>query len=95
MVIGDFLGYSSLGYAQPRSPHYAERNAVTLEAKLDPKKPNEYAVQLSPPVIPPPEKTSDPQTAGRRAPQNTDPASRAFTAVANFESRKPLIDIYV
>lgn len=97
MVIGDFLGYSSLGLGSPltRNQFNSERNAVTLEARLDPKKPNEYAVHTSPPVITPPEKTSDVKNAGKRAPQNTDPASRAFNAVADYETRVHRIDIHI
>lgn len=97
MVIGDFLGYSSLGLGSPllRNTNH-ERNAVTLEAKLDPKKPNEYSVQAPAPVIPPPEKISDAKSAGKRAPQNTDPVSRVFNAVADYELRQVhRIDIYI
>lgn len=97
MVIGDFLGYSSLGLgsALTRNNFHSERSAVTLDAKLDPKKPNEYSVQTPSPVLPPPEKTSDIKNAGKRAPQNTDPISRAFNAVADYETRVQRIDIYV
>lgn len=97
MVIGDFLGYSSLGLGSPFARNHVnnERNAVTLDAKLDPKKPNEYTVQTPPPVIAPPEKTSDVKSAAKRAPQNTDPASRAFNAVADYETPTHRIDIRV
>ncbi len=98
MVIGDFLGYSSLGLGSPllRNNHNPERNAVTLEAKLDPKKPNEYSVHVPTPVIPPPEKTSDAKNTAKRAPQNTDPVSRAFNAVADYELRQVhRIDTYI
>jgi hypothetical protein len=97
MVIGDYLGYSSLGYGVLRTRiNPTERDAVTLEAKLDPKKPNEYSVQPTPTLIPPPEKTSDTKNTGKRVPQNTDPVSRIFNAVADSTSiRKPIIDIYV
>lgn len=98
MVIGDFLGHSSLGLGSPllRNSYSQERNAVTLEAKLDPKKPNEYSVQTSVPVIRPPEKTSDTKSAGSRAPQNTDPVSRVFNAIADYELRQVhRIDTYI
>ncbi len=97
MVIGDFLGYSSLGLgsALTRNNFHPERNAVTLDAKLDPKKPNEYAVQTPPPVLPPPEKTSDVKNAGKRAPQNSDPVSRAFNTVADYETRVHRIDVHI
>lgn len=98
MVIGDFLGYSSLGLGSPllRNTYNPERNAVTLEAKLDPKKPNEYSVQIPAPVIPPPEKTSEAKNTTKRAPQNTDPVSRIFHAVAHYETRTVhRIDIFV
>lgn len=100
MVIGDYLGYSSLGYGvfstQINSrERNAERNAVTLDAKLDPEKSNAYSVQTHSPLIVPPEKTSDAKNAGKRAPQNTDPVSRIFNAVADSTPRKPIIDVYV
>ena len=97
MVIGDFLGYSSLGLGSPLTRNHVnnERNAVTLDAKLDPKKPNEYTVHTPPPVIAPPEKSSDVKNAAKRAPQNTDPVSRAFNAVADYEPRMQRIDIHV
>lgn len=97
MVIGDFLGYSSLGFGSPltRNHFNNERNAVTLDAKLDPKKPNEYTVQTPAPVITPPEKSSDVKNAGKRLPQNTDPVSRAFNAVADYETQVHRIDIRV
>ncbi|MEN0037788.1 MAG: hypothetical protein AAGC78_12015 [Cellvibrio sp.] len=98
MVIGDSLGYTALGFgggSVPRNHLQAERNSVVLEAKLDPKKPNEYSVQTSAPVIAPPEKTSESKNTGRQFPQNTDPASRAFNAIANYEPRAHKIDIHV
>jgi len=97
MVIGNFLGYSSLGLGSPltRNHFNNERNAVTLDAKLDPKKPNEYVVQTPAPVITPPEKSSDVKNAAKRTPQNTDPVSRAFNAVADYETPPHRIDIRV
>jgi hypothetical protein len=95
MVIGDYLGYSSLGYGLLRTQiNPKEQDRVILEAKLDPKKPNEYSVQT--PLIPPPEKASEPRNTHKRAPQNTDPVSSIFNSVANSTARsKPIIDIYV
>lgn len=97
MVIGDFRGYASLGLGGnfARTNPNSERSQVTLDARLDPKKPNEYSVQVPAPVIPPPEKTSDVKNTPKRAPQNNDPVSRAFNAVADFQPRKSKIDIYV
>jgi hypothetical protein len=99
MVIGDYLGYSSLGYGLLRTQiNPKERDTVILDAKLDPKKPNEYSVQttLNSPLIPPPEKTGEAKSSSKRAPQNTDPVSRIFNAVADSTSiRKSIIDIFV
>lgn len=95
MVIGDYLGYSSLGYGLLRTQiNTKERDAVILDAKLDPKKPNEYSVLA--PLIPPPEKNSEPKNSGKRHPQNTDPVSRIFYAIENSSStRRAIIDIQV
>lgn len=97
MVISDSLGYSSLGFsaAPARNNFHAERNAVVLEAKLDPKKPNEYSVQTLDTAFVPPEKASETKGSGKRAPQNTDPVSRAFNTVAEYEARMHRIDIHV
>lgn len=97
MVIGDVSAYASLGFGGVRAyPNAsAERNNVTLEANLDPQKPNEYAVKLAPPVIPPIERPSDSKNSGKKAPENTDPVSRAFSAVANYSSKKSLIDVFI
>ncbi|MBK8188325.1 MAG: hypothetical protein IPK77_14300 [Cellvibrio sp.] len=96
MVIGDYLGYSSLGYGVFRTRTNPSEAAVTLEAKLDPQKPNQYSVQTPPPLIAPPEKASDAKNTGKRAPQNTDPVSRIFNAVADSTSiRKSVIDVFV
>lgn len=97
MVIGDFVGYSSLGLGANFSrinPHN-ERNQVTLDAKLDPKKPNEYSVHVTPPVISAPEKSSDLKEANKRFPKNDDPVSRIFHAVEDYQPRPRKIDIYV
>lgn len=90
MVIGgDAVRFSSLGLGSPLARNAnAERNAIVLEAKLDPKKPNEYSVQTPAPVIPPPEKSSDVKQAGKRIPQNNDPVSRVFNAIADYEPRR-------
>ena len=97
MAIGDLSGYTSLGLGAVRaqSSLRPERNNVTLDAKLDPQKPNEYSVQVPKPVIAPPEKTSDAKNASKRAPQNTDPVSRIFNAIADSGPRISKIDIYV
>jgi len=95
MVIGDYLGYSSLGYGVLRPGPALEKNSVTLDAKLNPQKPNEYSVQITPPRITPPEKSSEAKNTGKRAPQNTDPVSQVFNAIANSSSRAHKIDIYV
>ncbi len=98
MVIGDYLGYSSLGYGVLRTRTNPTESAVTLEGKLDPQKPNQYSVQVPPRLIIPPEKASDAQNTGKSAPKNTDPVSRIFNAVADSGSmsmRKPVIDIFI
>lgn len=98
MVIGDVSAYASLGFGGIRSYPNAsnERNNVTLDANIDPKKPNEYSVQVAAPIIPPVEKTSDSKNSGKKAPENTDPVSRAFNAVANYRStQRSVIDVYV
>lgn len=97
MVIGDFVGYSSLGLGAnfSRINPNNERNQVTLDAKLDPKKPNEYAVQLPAPVISAPEKSSDIKETNKRFPKNDDPVSRIFHAVEDYQTRPSKIDIYI
>lgn len=97
MVIGNSLGHSSLGLggALSRSNFQSERDNLTLEAKLDPKKPNEYSVHAPAAPIAPPEKTSDTKTASKRFPQNLDPVSRAFNAVADYAPQAHKIDIHV
>ncbi len=96
MVIGDFLGYSSYGqgsvFAQRSTP---ARPAVTLDAEPDPKTPNQYAVQTKPQVIPPPERPSEAKGSGKKANQNTDPVSRVFLAVENYQPTYHRIDIKV
>jgi len=101
MSISGFVGYSSLGLGANFSRINAnnntntERSQLTLDAKLDPKKPNEYAVQLPSPVIPSPEKVSDVKNTSKRFPQNDDPISRIFYAVEDYQPRRSKIDIYV
>lgn len=97
MVIGDLTGYSSfgLGGVQSQRVPNIDRNAVTLDAKLDPKKPNAYTVQFPAPVITPPEKLSDIKSASKRAPQNTDPVSQTFNMIADYGPRIHKIDIFV
>lgn len=97
MALGNLAGYSSLGLGGnfSRINPQGERSQVTLDAKLDPKKTNEYSVQISPPVITPPEKISEVKNASKRYPSNDDPVSRAFNAVADYEPRRRNIDIYV
>lgn len=97
MVIGNLSGHPSLGLggSLTRSNFQVERDNVVLEAKLDPQKPNEYSVQAPTPPITAPEKISDGKSAGRRFPQNLDPVSRAFNAVADYESKPHKIDIHV
>lgn len=88
MVIGDFLGYSTLGQgaAYAQRPQAQVRPAVTLDAEPDPKTPHQYAVNTKPQVIPPPERISEAKYAAKKANQNTDPVSRAFLAVADYQS---------
>lgn len=108
MVIGDYSGYS--GYRQGVSPHPQSvyslsvhpqraasqvRPAVTLEAERDPHLPHQYRVAAKPQVIPPAEATSDAKSSNKKFPQNDDPVSRAFLAVANYRPREHSIDIHV
>ncbi len=97
MLISNFLNYSSLGLGaiQRQGFNAPERQAVTLDARLDPKTPNEYAVQIAPPVIEPPQKVTEPKSASKKLNQNYDPASRAFLSVANFNPTIHRIDIYI
>lgn len=80
---------------QPHRAPGSDRNAVTLDAKLDPRKPNEYTVQVPAPVITPPEKPSDIKSASKRASQNTDPVSQVFNAIADYGPQIHKIDIFV
>lgn len=97
MVIGDFLGYSSLGLGSVRlqSAHVPERPGVTLEAKVDPQAPHQYSVLEAKPVIPPPEQPTEAKSSSKRANQNTDPVSRAFLSVADYRPTYHRIDIKV
>ena len=89
MVIGDYLGYSTLshGAAFTQRPQPQVRPAVTLEAEPDPKTPHQYAVNIKQQVIPPPEQTSDAKSTAKKPNQNNDPVSRAFLAVADYQPR--------
>ncbi|MFO1388450.1 hypothetical protein [Cellvibrio sp.] len=97
MVIGEFTGYSAYGtganYAQ-RSQVQA-RPAVTLEAERDPQIPHQYRVAATAQVIPPVEPATEAKSGGKKAPQNNDPVSRAFLAVANYQPSRSRIDIKV
>lgn len=102
MVIGNLTGYTSSGYGsgntlrpQTNQELQVQRQPVTLDAQLDPKTPNEYSVSSLPSVIPPPERTSDTKSPEKRTSQNSDPASRAFLAVANYQPRTNRIDVSV
>jgi hypothetical protein len=87
MVIGDFLGYSTYGQGSvyTQKPNAHTRPAVTLDAEPDPKTPHQYAVQTKPQVIPPPERPSEAKSSAKKANQNSDPVSRAFLAVENYQ----------
>lgn len=95
MAIGDLPAYSVMNGVQWHKPLNTERSPVTLDATVDPKKPNEYSVRMAPPVIRPPEKTSDIKYTAKRPPQNTDPVSNAFNAIADYGTRTYRIDVYV
>jgi len=100
MVIGNLTGYASSGYGsnnilRPQPNQESQRQPVTLDAQLDPKTPNEYSVAQSPSVIPPPERTSEGKSPDKRNSQNTDPASRTFLAIANYQPRPNRIDVSV
>ena len=95
MVIGDLSANVAYGNLRLQKPFTPERQPITLDAKLDPKKPNEYSVLESSPVIAPPDKAAEAKNTSKRAPQNTDRASRAFHAVENFQSNSHRIDLFV
>jgi len=97
MVIGDFLGYSSLGFGglPQQRPSVQERPSVTLDAQIDPKVPNEYAVPLTPKIIPPPERPSEVIVPDKRTSRSNDPVSRAFLTVANYQPIVNKINITV
>ena len=96
MVVGEFLGYSSLGgAAYKRSTHSPVRNAITLDAKRDPQTPNQYSVHIAPDVVIPPQKAANTQPPEKRLHQNNDPVSRVFIGVANFAQTIHKIDIKV
>ena len=97
MVIGDISGYSSLGLGslRPQKPNVEERAPVTLDARLDPRAPNEYAVGPFPTIIPPPERPGDAKSAEKRTSQSNDPVSRAFLSVANYSPTIHRIDLEV
>ena len=97
MVIGDFLGHSSVGQASAyvQRPQMVARPAVTLEAEPDPKTPHQYSVNTKPHVIPPPERPADAKNASKKSNHNTDPVSLAFLAVADYQPVRHSIDIRV
>jgi hypothetical protein len=99
MGIGDFVSYSTSGFAQgsvyTQKPLAQQRAAVTLDAEPDPKTPYQYAVQTKPQVIPPPERASEAKSTVKKPNQNNDPVSRAFLAVADYQPVHHRIDIRV
>lgn len=95
MVIGDFLGYAAQGSVYSQRSQVPARPAVTLDAELDPKTPHQYSVQTKPQVIPPPERATEAKSAAKRANQNSDPVSRAFLAVADYQPTYHRIDVKV
>ena len=109
MVIGDFVGYSSLGLGslrggamgrdrQHNAVAFENKTGVTLDAKLDPKSPNEYTVQVAPKgqeVIRASEKPSDVKSVAKRLNNNHDPVSRAFFSVADYSPKIHKIDISI
>lgn len=97
MVIGDFLGYSTYGQGSvyTQKPQAQPRPAVTLEAERDPQTPHQYRVATRQELIPPPEAVTEAKSSGEKSNRNTDPASRAFLAVANYRPTYHRIDIKV
>ncbi|MES2673563.1 MAG: hypothetical protein V4660_04955 [Pseudomonadota bacterium] len=102
MVISNFVSYSALGLGaiQRQGVPVPGRQALTLDAKLDPNVPNEYAVELAlsdlaAPVIEPPQKTSEAKPGSKKLNQNKDPASLAFISIADFKSATHKIDIHI
>jgi hypothetical protein len=96
--------YEQASYGQAQRPTPA-RPAVTLDAEPDPKTPNQYIVQtpsdviaspvIPSQVIPPPEQATEAASSGSKTHQNTDPVSRAFLAVENYQPTFHRIDISV
>jgi hypothetical protein len=97
MVISNFVSYSSLGLGaiQRQGVPASGRQAVTLDAKLDPEVPNKYAVEITPPVMEPPQKIPEAKSGSKKLNQNKDPASLAFISVADFKPTIHKIDIRV
>lgn len=92
MDIGNFLGYSPIGstYRHPAPL----REAVTLEARVDPRSPNEYSVQLPAEIFKLKDESAR-ESSAQKPYQNRDPASRAFFAVADYHPVKHNIDLFV
>jgi len=95
MVIGDFVGYSSLGSAYTRGVSTPARPAVTLEAKRDPESSHEYSVQLLPAVAESGEEQARLEEFMKKSQQNRDPVSQAFMGVADYKPAKYKIDVFV
>lgn len=97
MINNDLPRYVPWGQnsAQVQKLYTTERTTLTLDAKLDPKVPHQYAVAIERELIPPPEPTSNAKSSERKHPQNNDPVSRIFLSIANYEPTYHRIDIKV
>ena len=97
MVINGFSNYSSLGLGAvgKQGPHTYARQSLTLDASLDPKTPNEYAVHIAPPVVEPPQKATEAKHTSKKLNHNNDPVSRAFISVATYKSITHEVNIFI
>lgn len=92
MVIGNYLGYGSVGTAYLRPP---AREALTLEAKVNPQAPNEYSVHLPAEIFKLKPEPMEMDYSASKPYQNRDPVSQTFLAVAEYQSAPHQIDIFV
>ncbi|HWV14302.1 MAG TPA: hypothetical protein VN030_02640 [Cellvibrio sp.] len=92
MVNSDFSAFIPVGSAYTRSANTAPRQAVTLEARIDPRSPHEYSVQLASEKV---DAVSQAESTEKKSRQNRDPASQAFFSVADYQPVKHSIDIVV
>lgn len=93
MGISDVLGYGSIGSAYMRPINAPVREAVTLEAKVNPESPNEYHVTQE--IFKLHQDHPETQYSAKKSYQNRDAVSQAFLGVADYKPVRHNIDIYV